>query len=197
MSRHRNAQLHNQSPANISFSPSQASWSMLNFVQRPNSFFSLSFLYSALALLVGAFTYSYFAKVPVSVAASGVLATKDDSMTTSQAELLVTARDVAKVGNGMKVILKIRAFPTSEFGTVAGKVTDVSPNPAPSSGTEAGTSYKVSVLLTASSFSQNGRAYPFQPGMAVDGVIIVEQEKILKLALRKIFNLKDTVSGKS
>ena len=113
---------------------------------------------------------------------------------TFEAELFIANRDISQVKPGQPVTLKLDALPEREFGALTGQVktlTMMSINASDRSANDG--AFKVIVKLDRQSMNKNGVEYPFRIGMSLDGFVITEYRTLTSLALKKFFNLKDSV----
>lgn len=99
-------------------------------------------------------------------------------------------QDIAKVHADMAVKYEIAAYPSSEYGTITGKVEFVSPDLKVKD--ETGSAYyMVEATIDEKGFyNQHGEQVELKPGMFCETKVIVEQKSVLNYLLEKI-NLID------
>lgn len=114
----------------------------------------------------------------------------DDGLSAS---LFIKNRDISQIEVGMRVRLKLDAFPEREYGTVDGVVQRIPENVVSGPDGQAQSTYEVTVKLENSSILKGGTEYPFRLGMTLTGVVVTKHESLLTIGLRKIFKLADSV----
>ena len=111
------------------------------------------------------------------------------SDSTFVAELDVANKDISEVRSGTPVKIKLDALPERDYGTVSGKVQTVPANVSGSSDAQA--TYRVVVQLERQSLVKNGTEYPFRLGMTLTGLVVTRYESLLRVGIKKLFNIKD------
>lgn len=106
------------------------------------------------------------------------------------AELNINNRDISQVFVGQEVLLKLDALPEREFGTVKAKVESI-PIATFQSNSDAPPTYLIRARLDSQSVIKNEQTYPFKFGMTFQGLMISKRQSLLRLGIRKLFNLKD------
>jgi HlyD family secretion protein len=108
----------------------------------------------------------------------------------------VAAQDIGQVTRGQAVQLRVSAYPYPDYGTLKGKVIEISPDALPCQGNCLGTAtayYEVIIqpespyLVRIESLRDRStsRQYPIQPGMEVTADIISRQERVITYIFRK------------
>ncbi|MBP0022235.1 MAG: HlyD family efflux transporter periplasmic adaptor subunit [Cyanobacteria bacterium SBLK] len=99
-------------------------------------------------------------------------------------EAKVLNRDIGFIAPGMKVKVKMATFPFQEFGTVDGKVINISPNAVPDE--QLGLVFPTKVELFQHSKIVRGEEVPFTPGMTATAEIVTRQKSILTFLIEPI-----------
>ena len=98
-----------------------------------------------------------------------------------EAEVWVANKDIGFVQLEQQVELKVETFNFQKFGTVAGTVTEISPDAIEDK--DKGRVYRVVVRLQRSEVDVGGRLAPLSPGMTVMGEIKIRQKRIIEFFL--------------
>ncbi len=100
-------------------------------------------------------------------------------------ESLVSNRDAGPLREnlGARVKLKFDAFPFRDYGTLNGKLVEVSPD---AESTILGDAYRVRITMDALELSRGRREGEVRLGMTVVAEIVKEEERILMLLFRKV-----------
>ncbi len=109
------------------------------------------------------------------------------------ASLYVENRDISQIEVGMKVRLKLDAFPEREYGTVDGVVQRIPEDVATTPDGRPQSTYEVIVALETPYIKKGNVEYPFRLGMTLQGVVVTKHESLLSIGLRKIFKLADSI----
>ena len=99
-------------------------------------------------------------------------------------EAKVLNRDIGFIAPGMKVKVKMATFPFQEFGTVDGKVINISPNAVTDE--QLGLVFPTRVELFQYSKIVRGETVEFTPGMAATAEIVTRQKSILTFLIEPI-----------
>ena len=114
----------------------------------------------------------------------------------------VYPQDIAKVETGQTVQMQVSAYPYPDYGTLQGKVIEMTPDALPCQGNCLGgaTAYYEVVVMPEKSYLVKGgsvtndsaaRQYPIEPGMEVTADIISRKERVITFILRKARLLAD------
>jgi HlyD family secretion protein len=109
----------------------------------------------------------------------------------------IANQDVDKVVLGQSVSLRIEACPYTDYGTLKGKVTEISPDTSfqqsaagetsnNTQGTNNNSTYAVTIEPERSQFGTHQRQCRLQSGMEASASIISRQETFLQFVLRKL-----------
>jgi len=100
-------------------------------------------------------------------------------------EVKVLNRDIGFIHPGMDAKIKMATFPFQEFGTVIGKVIEVSPNAVVDQ--KLGLVFPTRIqIIGQHSINVRGQAVDFTPGMTADAEIITRQKSILTFIIEPI-----------
>lgn len=99
-------------------------------------------------------------------------------------EAKILNRDIGFIAPGMKVKVKMATFPFQEFGTVDGKVINISPNAVTDE--QLGLVFPTRVELFQHSKIVRGKEVHFTPGMAATAEIVTRQKSILTFLIEPI-----------
>lgn len=106
----------------------------------------------------------------------------------------VAAQDIGEVKIEQQVQLRVSAYPYPDYGTLTGKVTEISPDALPCQGKCLGGAtayYEVNIQPENLYLVKGDRQYPIQPGMEVTADIISRKERVVSFLLRKARLLTD------
>lgn len=99
-------------------------------------------------------------------------------------EVKVLNRDIGFIRQGMDAKVKMATFPFQEFGTIEGKVVQVSPNAIVDK--ELGLVFPTRIKLNKHSVNVRGQEVEFTPGMSANGEIITRKKSVLTFILEPI-----------
>ncbi|MEA5582081.1 HlyD family efflux transporter periplasmic adaptor subunit [Nodularia harveyana UHCC-0300] len=99
-------------------------------------------------------------------------------------EVKVRNRDIGFIHSGMTAKVKMATFPFQEFGTIEGKVVQVSPNAVVDQ--ELGLVFPTRIQLTQHSMNVRGEEVAFTPGMVANGEIVTRQKSILTFIIEPV-----------
>ncbi|WGV23860.1 HlyD family efflux transporter periplasmic adaptor subunit [Halotia branconii] len=99
-------------------------------------------------------------------------------------EVKVLNRDIGFIREGMKAKVKMATFPFQEFGTINGKVVQISPNAIVDK--ELGLVFPTRIELNKHSVSVRGQEVAFTPGMAANGEIVTRKKSVLTFIIEPI-----------
>lgn len=114
------------------------------------------------------------------------------------ARLLVEAqvpnKDIAFLEKGLPAKLKFDAFPFQDYGSVPGRIIDISPDAQQDE--KLGVSYyKVMIAPEQANINAKGKIMPLRPGLALTAEIITERKSILSVILEPFRKLKGEMGG--
>jgi multidrug efflux pump subunit AcrA (membrane-fusion protein) len=110
------------------------------------------------------------------------------------AEVQVPNKDVAFVAPGRRAKVKIDAFPYQDYGTITGKVNNVSSDARADE--RFGSFYKVTITLDQKAFRVGGQSLSLRSGLTLTAGIVTERKSVLSLLLdpfRKVRGAMDSV----
>lgn len=90
-------------------------------------------------------------------------------------------RDIGFVREGQEVTVKLEAFPFTRYGTVKGKLLQVSRDAVQDE--KLGPVYKARVALGADSITADGRRTALSPGLAVTVEIRTDERRVIDFLL--------------
>ncbi|MEA5507042.1 HlyD family efflux transporter periplasmic adaptor subunit [Halotia wernerae UHCC 0503] len=99
-------------------------------------------------------------------------------------EVKVLNRDIGFIREGMKAKVKMATFPFQEFGTINGKVVQISPNATVDK--ELGLVFPTRIELSKHSVNVRGQEVAFTPGMAANGEIVTRKKSVLTFIIEPI-----------
>ncbi len=99
-------------------------------------------------------------------------------------EVKVLNRDIGFIREGMKAKVKMATFPFQEFGTINGKVVQISPNATVDK--ELGLVFPTRIELNKHSVNVRGQEVAFTPGMAANGEIVTRKKSVLTFIIEPI-----------
>jgi len=99
-------------------------------------------------------------------------------------EVKVRNRDIGFIRPGMQAKVKMATFPFQEFGTIDGKVVQISPNAIVDQ--ELGLVFPTRIQLTQHSINVQGEKVPFTPGMVAQGEIVTRQKSVLTFIIEPV-----------
>ncbi|TVP63602.1 MAG: HlyD family efflux transporter periplasmic adaptor subunit [Nodularia sp. (in: Bacteria)] len=99
-------------------------------------------------------------------------------------EVKVLNRDIGFIRQGMTAKVKMATFPFQEFGTVEGKVVQISPNAVVDQ--ELGLVFPTRIQLSQHSVNVRGEEVAFTPGMSANGEIVTRQKSILTFIIEPV-----------
>ena len=99
-------------------------------------------------------------------------------------EVKVLNRDIGFIRPGMTAKVKMATFPFQEFGTVEGKVVQISPNAVVDQ--EMGLVFPTRIQLNQHSVNVRGEEVAFTPGMSANGEIVTRQKSILTFIIEPV-----------
>ena len=99
-------------------------------------------------------------------------------------EVKVRNRDIGFIRPGMQAKVKMATFPFQEFGTIDGKVVQISPNAIVDQ--ELGLVFPTRIQLTQHSIKVQGEKVPFTPGMVAQGEIVTRQKSVLTFIIEPV-----------
>ena len=103
-------------------------------------------------------------------------------------EAQIPNKDIAFLEKGLPAKLKFDAFPFQDFGSVAGRVSEVAPD---SQGDERlGSFYKVTIVPQDTAILAHGKNIPLRPGLALSVEIVTERKSVLALLFEPFRKLK-------
>ena len=109
------------------------------------------------------------------------------------AEVAIQNKDIASIATGMEAKVSLEAFPSREYGDIAATVIEIPATIAQATDPKAPSSYKIKLRLSRQAFIKDGHELPFRNGMTLTSTIVMRRERMLKLAVRNAFNLRDDV----
>lgn len=108
-------------------------------------------------------------------------------------EVRVLNRDIGFISEGMRAKVKLATFPFQEFGTIEGKVVQISPNATLDK--DLGPVFTARVELSRSVISVYNREVPLAPGMAATAEIVTRQRTVLTFLIEPVTRRFDEAFG--
>ncbi|HEY9623538.1 MAG TPA: HlyD family type I secretion periplasmic adaptor subunit [Crinalium sp.] len=108
-------------------------------------------------------------------------------------EVKVLNRDIGFIQEGMRAKVKMATFPFQEFGTIEGKVIQISPNATMDK--DLGPVFTARVSLNRSNIRVHNRDVPLAPGMAATAEIVTRQRTVLTFLIEPITRRFDEAFG--
>jgi HlyD family secretion protein len=99
-------------------------------------------------------------------------------------EVKVLNRDIGFIREGMKTKVKMATFPFQEFGTVEGKVVQVSPNAIADE--KLGPVFPTRISLSRHALNVRGKEVKFTPGMVASGEIVTRRKSVLTFIVEPV-----------
>ena len=99
-------------------------------------------------------------------------------------EIKVLNRDIGFIRQGMNTKIKMATFPFQEFGTIDGKVTQVSPNAVLDK--DLGLVFPTRIKLNKHTVMVRGKEVPFTPGMTATGEIVTRKKSVLTFIMEPV-----------
>jgi multidrug efflux pump subunit AcrA (membrane-fusion protein) len=97
------------------------------------------------------------------------------------ASVYLTNRDIGFVREGMKVDVRVDSFPSTEFGTIKGKLTWVGSDALAPTPERQYYAFPAKIELESQNLSVNGRPISLQSGMGIGAGIIVRKRSIMSI----------------
>lgn len=97
------------------------------------------------------------------------------------ASVFLTNRDIGFVREGMNVNVRIDSFPSTEFGSIKGKLVWVGSDALPPTQERPFYAFPAKIHLNSQSLMVNGRQIPLQSGMAVNCSMLVRKRPVLSI----------------
>lgn len=99
-------------------------------------------------------------------------------------EVKVLNRDIGFIRPGMTAKVKMATFPFQEFGTIDGKVVQISPNAVVDK--DLGLVFPTRIQLSQHSIKVRGEEVAFTPGMSANGEIVTRQKSVLTFIIEPV-----------
>jgi hemolysin D len=103
------------------------------------------------------------------------------------AEVFITNKDIGFVREGMKVDVRIEAFPFSEFGDIKGEIIWIGSDALPPEQTHPFYRFPAKVRLNQQSLNAKGRKISLQSGMSLTANIKVREERTVMSLFTELF----------
>jgi multidrug efflux pump subunit AcrA (membrane-fusion protein) len=97
------------------------------------------------------------------------------------AAVYLTNRDIGFVREGMQVNVRVDSFPSTEFGTIKGKITWVGSDALAPTQERQYYAFPATIQLESQNLSVNGKQISLQSGMGVNSSIIIRKRSILSI----------------
>jgi hemolysin D len=108
-------------------------------------------------------------------------------------EARVANKDVAFVRPGLITQVKLDALPFQDYGSLPGKVLEVSQNALVDS--NGGSFYKVTIGVDRTTIRAKGRQIALLPGMALSADIVTERTTVMDLLLEPLRKVRGDMGG--
>ncbi|HYW17783.1 MAG TPA: HlyD family efflux transporter periplasmic adaptor subunit [Nodularia sp. (in: cyanobacteria)] len=99
-------------------------------------------------------------------------------------EVKILNRDIGFIRPGMTAKVKMATFPFQEFGTIDGKVVQISPNAVVDK--DLGLVFPTRIQLSQHSMKVRGEEVAFTPGMSANGEIVTRQKSVLTFIIEPV-----------
>ncbi|HEY9646098.1 MAG TPA: HlyD family efflux transporter periplasmic adaptor subunit, partial [Chroococcidiopsis sp.] len=96
----------------------------------------------------------------------------------------VLNRDIGFINEGMRAKIKLATFPFQEFGTIEGKVVQISPNATLDR--DLGLVFDATVSLSRTDIRVQNRTVELVPGMVATAEIVTRQRSVLTFLIEPI-----------
>lgn len=137
---------------------------------------------------------SIFGQTGGSVQSGETVATISDPAVPLQALMFIRASEIGFVRKNDQVMLQIDAFPSQQFGSVAGKIVDISLSALTNNQfkklanlKEGERSYLAIVALEKSSMAGYGEQWKLRAGMTYKGYVALEQQSLFRWIFNPVF----------
>lgn len=97
------------------------------------------------------------------------------------ASVHLTNKDIGFVREGMDVDVRVDSFPSTEFGSIKGKLTWVGSDALPPTQERPFYAFPAKIKLDSQTLSVNGKPISLQSGMAINSSIIVRKRPVLSI----------------
>lgn len=97
------------------------------------------------------------------------------------ASVYLTNRDIGFVREGMTVDVRIDSFPSTEFGSIKGKITSIGSDALAPTQERQFYAFPAKIQLESQTLSVNGKPISLQSGMSVNTSIIVRKRPVLSI----------------
>jgi HlyD family secretion protein len=112
-----------------------------------------------------------------------------------EAQLTVFNRDIGFVRTGLPVDVRVDSFPFTDYGALKGTVTRISADVKPPDALHPQPYFPVTIRLSQTKLSRNGKVYPLRPGMSVSSLINIGQRPVLSLIFDRIGSFFESTRG--
>jgi multidrug efflux pump subunit AcrA (membrane-fusion protein) len=99
-------------------------------------------------------------------------------------DITVANKDIGFIEQGMEMRYKFDAFPYTDYGTVQGRVSAISPSAVEDKAL--GFVYHINGTLDRTHFEVKGKRYPIKAGMTATAELITESKSIFSLIFRRL-----------
>lgn len=134
--------------------------------------------------VAGTISELYFRNPGEYVKTSDLLCTIVPSEGVLSMEIVVANKDIGFIEPGTKITYKFDAFPFSDYGTLQGKVEQISPSAVERAGQ--GFIYSIKGSMEKPYFEIKGKRYQVKAGMTATAELVTDRKSILSILLKKI-----------
>lgn len=99
------------------------------------------------------------------------------------AKVYITNRDIGFIKEGMPAEVKIDSFPSTEFGSVKGKLVNIGSDALPPTQERQFYAFPAKIEMERQTLDINGKKIPLQAGMAVNTSILVRKRSVMTIFL--------------
>ncbi|MCT7949174.1 HlyD family secretion protein [Ancylothrix sp. C2] len=100
------------------------------------------------------------------------------------AKVYINNKDITLVQPGMDVEINVEAYPSMQFGTIKGKLKSIGSDAlSPVPNERPFYAFPAEVELPVQAFELNGKEYPIQSGMAIQGTIKIGKRTVMEMFL--------------
>jgi len=112
--------------------------------------------------------------------------------TALEARIEVSNRDIGLLRRGMKVDLRLDSFPSTEYGSIKAWITRISADALPADAANPQPRFVVTARLSEQFLSRRDVRYKLRPGMAFNGLILLESRPAISLITDRLFSFLDS-----
>ena len=104
-------------------------------------------------------------------------------------------KDIGHVREGMEVDISVESFPSTEFGTVTGKLVSIGSDALPPTQERPFYAFPAKIEMERQTINVNGKEYNLQSGMAINANIKVRKRKVIDILLEQFKTSTDSLKN--